>query len=395
LRVRHIEQVNRKLNLVHKHNHCYSSNFAVENRNTQLKNSFDYLSSNSIINENGDTFTLLDIYNKSVSNPRIRKAELMTRIRGFEEVAMQMGHAGEFYTLTAPAKMHAVLSSGKSNPKYNDFTPKQVQQYFNNNWKLIRSALHKKNINPYGFRVVEPHHDGTPHWHLLLFMHPEDVKTTRSIFQQYALQEDGKERGAKEHRFKAISIDPNKGSASGYIAKYISKNIDGSDIDKDLYGNNANVAASSIDAWSATWNIRQFQQIGGASVTVWRELRRLKESNQSEIVPAFTAADSGDWAAYIMAMGGAMLPRRYRPIRPYYETKPNEEINTETGEVISSNLTYYGDIKAPSIVGLICKNIINKTRTLSWKKITQPMTTFGTKNESRNKELVKLHPIPI
>lgn len=387
LRVRHIEQVNRKLNLVHKHSNCYSSNFAVENRKTQLKNSFDYLSGNSIINENGDTFTLLDIYNKSVSNPRIRKAELMTRIRGFEEVAMQMEHAGEFYTLTAPSKMHAVLSSGKPNPKYNDFTPREVQKYFNDNWKLIRSALHKKNINPYGFRVVEPHHDGTPHWHLLLFMHPEDVKTTRSIFQQYALQEDGKERGAKDHRFKAISIDPNKGSASGYIAKYISKNIDGSDIDEDLYGNNANLAASNIDAWSATWNIRQFQQIGGASVTVWRELRRLKESNQSEIVPAFTAADSGDWAAYIMAMGGAMLPRRNRPIRPYYENKPNEKIDTETGEVVLSNLTYYGDIKSPSIVGLICKNIINKTRTLNWKKITEPVTTFGTKNESRNKEL--------
>ena len=239
IRLRYIEQVSRKLNLVNKHSSCYASNFALESRRSQLKNSFEYLSSSSITNENGQSFTLLDIYKKSVSNPHIRKAELMTRIRGFEEVATQMGHAGEFYTLTSPSKMHAVLSSGKANPKFDGSTPKDVNDYFNSNWKLIRSALQKKSIHPYGFRVVEPHHDGTPHWHLLLFMHPDDVKTTRKIFSQYTLQEDGTERGAKEHRFKAISIDPQKGSAAGYIAKYISKNIDGSDISEDLYGNNA------------------------------------------------------------------------------------------------------------------------------------------------------------
>ena len=368
LRIRHIEQVARKLNLVNKHNSCYASNFALENRQTQLKNSFDYLSANQITNEDGQTFSLLEIYKKSVSNPRIRKAELMTRIRGFEEVASQMGHAGEFYTLTSPSKMHAVLSSGKSNPKYNGATPKEVNDYFNNNWKLIRSALQKKNIHPYGFRVVEPHHDGTPHWHLLLFMHPSDVQTTRATFQKYELHEDGNERGAQKHRCKVVAIDPTKGSAAGYIAKYISKNIDGSDISEDLYGNDAKPASSKIDAWSATWNIRQFQQIGGPSVTVWRELRKLKKSTQPEIMPALAAADSGDWASFVIAMGGAMLPRRNRPIHPCYESKLNETIDTETGEVIQNNLTQYGDIKLPSIVGLICKNIVSKTRTRVWKK---------------------------
>ena len=180
-----------------------------------------------------------------------------------------------------------------------------------------------------------------------------------------------------------------------YQLKYISKNIDGSDISKDLYGNDAKPAASNIDAWSATWNIRQFQQIGGPSVTVWRELRRLKESTQPEVVKAFIAADSGDWAAFVMAMGGAMLPRRNRPIHPYYQSKDNETIDMETGEVIQNNLTRYGDTKPASIVGLICKNIISKTKTRVWKKIMQPMTACGSKYENGNKELAELHPIPI
>lgn len=386
IRIQHIEQVHRKLSLVGKHASCYASNFSLENRKSQLANSYEYLASNQIVNEDGQTYSLLDVFKKSVANPRIRKAELMTRMRGFEEVAQTMGHVGEFYTLTSPSKYH-VYSKGKTNPKYNGSTPKDVQDYFNNYWKLVRSALQKKNITPYGFRVVEPHHDGTPHWHLMLFMHPDDVAITRRIFSKYALSEDGKEKGADKHRFNFKSIDPNKGSATGYIAKYISKNIDGSDLDEDLYGNDAKPAASKIDAWSSMWNIRQFQQIGGPSVTVWRELRRLKESEQPEIVRAFTAADSGDWASYVVAMGGPMLPRRNRLIQPCYESKPNVSVDTETGEVIETNFTRYGDIKAPQIIGLICRNIITKTKLRVWKKIAQPMTTCGPKPESSKKEL--------
>ena len=100
-------------------------------------------------------------------------------------------------------------------------------------WSCIRAKLQREKIKIYGFRVAEPHHDATPHWHMLLFVAPEQRKRLREIIHHYALQDSPDEEGANKHRFKYESIDPSKGSAAGYIAKYISKNIDGYGIQEE------------------------------------------------------------------------------------------------------------------------------------------------------------------
>ena len=267
--------------------------------------------------------------------------------------------------------MHARFKKGGSNPKYDGTSPDQAQAYLNQLFRCIRAKLKRENLNIYGIRVVEPNHDGTPHWHLLLFMEPNICEQVRDIFETYSLKADGKERGASKHRFTAKAIDPTKGSAAGYVAKYISKNIDGAHLDKDLMGNDAKESARAIDAWASTYNIRQFQFLGGPSVTVWRELRRL--ANSPEALPpdypiavqqALQAADSSEWAAYCMLMGGPSMRKSERPIQPLYEQKVF--MDTATGEINPKAVSIYGDTKAPRIIGLVSGAIEYITRLKEW-----------------------------
>uniref|UniRef100_UPI0018F06EAB replication endonuclease n=1 Tax=Vibrio cholerae TaxID=666 RepID=UPI0018F06EAB len=60
----------------------------------------------------------------------------------------------------------------------------------NEKWQLIRAKLNRDEIRWFGVRVAEPHHDGTPHWHLLIWVRKEDISAVRDTFITYATEED-------------------------------------------------------------------------------------------------------------------------------------------------------------------------------------------------------------
>lgn len=308
----------------------YASRTCVGEWKEQKRKNREWLKNQCIENtDTGEQFELVFQVDKSNANPAIRRCELMIRMRGFEDIADEFGYVGAFITLTAPSKFHAVHAKGGFIKNWNRGTPRDTQKYLCNVWAKIRAKLNRENIKIFGFRVAEPHHDGTPHWHILVFMLPEHKKPVHDIMRSYALEEDGDELGAQENRFKFVDIEKEKGSATGYIAKYISKNIDGYQLDDEIddeTGQNLKDMAKNVTAWASRWGIRQFQQIGGAPVTVWRELRRLgsQKVESPAIDPVLAAADAGDWAAYTQLQGGAMVQRKDLRVRVSYEEAQNQ-----------------------------------------------------------------------
>ncbi len=331
----------------------------------QKKRNLEFFKKFDLQNEEGQRIALDSMVHRSVANPAIRRCELMVRMRGFEDIADEMGLAGEFYTITAPSRYHAVHSKGGFVSQWNGCNPQDTQRYLCNVWAKARAAISRAGIHIFGFRVVEPHHDGTPHWHMLLFMRPQDVDTVRDIICYHARIADSEELQsphALKARFHVEPIDHELGSATGYIAKYISKNIDGFALDGEKdeeTGENLRDMAKAVSAWASRWRIRQFQQIGGAPVTVWRELRRLRDQRLTDnrMDAVLAAADVGCWASYTQAQGGPLVARRELIVRLAYEI-------TEQGNEYAEDVQRIQGIYSPLIPGSeVC------TRLVKWEKV--------------------------
>lgn len=339
----------------------YCSDETLARRQGQRARNAETLEGVEAINEHGESYTLAKLAELSVSNPRIKRGELMTRIRGFEEVAAGLGHAAEFWTLTCPSRMHARRhDDGRQNFAFDGTTPRQAQQYLARVWARIRAALDRRGVKLYGFRIAEPHHDGTPHWHLLMWFAPRwpgaaeraAMPRIRAIVRRYALADSGTETGAKKYRFKPVAIDATKGTAAGYVAKYVAKNIDGYMVGEDMFGGPALEASQRVEAWASTWGIRQFQQVGGPPVGVWRELRRMREAVEPATVEAARiSADVGNWRRYVEVMGGPLVRRECLAVHVGYA--PGRRINPNTGEIGQGARNRYGEALAVRVWGLI------------------------------------------
>ncbi|MEQ3693607.1 MAG: replication endonuclease [Thalassolituus sp.] len=383
-----VEAITRELRQVHSHATPYCSSISLNQHRNQKRANREYLQSQLAVNELNQEYTLAELSDLGVSNPAIRRLELITRCKGYEILAKEFSHEALFITFTAPSRFHRMTKitgeSGKTikvvpNGKFDGSTPRDTQEYLCSTWAKIQSKFHREGIRPYGFRVAEPHHDGTPHWHFLLFVQRERTEELISIFNRWALKDSPDEKGASQHRVKVEKIkegiNPDTGreySATGYIIKYISKNIDGHGVDndekaaqdKDWNGKDPIENAERIEAWARTNRIRQFQPIGGPSVTVWRELRRLSEQ-EGVVEDIRQAADSGDWAAFVKAMGGPNIPRDQYIARPTYAL--SEKLDFNSGEISQVTHTRYGDEARERVVGILIHGITVLSRTHFWQ----------------------------
>lgn len=342
LRKQHAKEVEAAaiaLGLVNKTRDLYVSQESLLRRQQQNARNAEALEGTTARNELGQEFTLAELAAKGTANKAIRRAELMTRISGFERIARDLGHAGMFMTITCPSRMHRwrTVAGGRviENPRYDGTTPIEANRYLGKVWARIRAKLGRVGVGLYGFRIAEPQHDGTPHWHFLVFHQAGHLDALTATVRRYALADSPTEPGANAHRCDFKPIDWSQGTAAGYIAKYVAKNIDGYRVGEDLFGNDAIETSARVEAWAATWGIRQFQQVGGPPVGPWRELRRvaaIPEGAPAHLRQAHNAVNktaviegresaSVAWNHYCQAQGGVFAGRDYRIRISYREAE--------------------------------------------------------------------------
>ncbi len=321
----------------------YLSQDALSEFRAQREKTRDFLKSFMLENKDGFTIDLETVYYAGVSNPVHRKAEMMATTKGLELLAEARGDKAVFLTVTTPSKYHATTDNGHPNPKWNGATMRDSSDYLVNTFfAAVRKKLNREGLRWYGIRTAEPHHDGTVHWHMLVFAHPDEIDTIVSHVRDIAIQEDRHELGSDiTPRFKAEYIDGSKGTPTGYIATYIGKNLDSRAVDgidpktgkPRIDDESGKTMAESVEraiGWARLHRVRQFQFFGIPSRQVWRELRRLAcqmarnpqgpQRLENEAMDAvLAAADAGCFASYIEKQGGVLVPRKDYLIRTAYD----------------------------------------------------------------------------
>ena len=342
---------------------AYCSKQAIAEYTTNRERGQRYLESLELVNEQSDVISLMKAVEAGVANPENMRNELMLRIRETEELADEMGYTGGFYNITAPSRFHA------NSPTWDGSTPKDASLYLNKLYSQARAKLDREEIPYFGIRVAEPHADGCTHWHMLLWMPTRYYDKVNHILRRYFTRDDrevffqrfknrkalrarytkarriwGLNKSKKVYtrapvknyfpsspRYTAIKMLPaqigkdgkKSGGAAAYVAKYVSKNIDGfalaNEYDAET-GEKLTQAVNPVKAWASTWGIRQFQFQKSPSITIWRELRRVREEVQGneQLEQVRKAADAGDFKTFVTLMGGFGIGRDAR-FKPAYQ----------------------------------------------------------------------------
>ncbi|WP_155116472.1 MULTISPECIES: replication endonuclease [Pectobacterium] len=302
-------------NLVHKKISPYISTRALREFAASQQRMKTFLEKNELESSDGDRISLEAAYNSGNSCPKNRRTELMTRLRHTGEFFTSEGYAGYFLTITLPSRYHSNRVNGSENERCTIINPRVGQGELSRIWRNVGRKFARENIFFGGFRFVEPQHDGTPHWHVLVWFDPEQADMALEILRdRYCAQDYGTIAHNPEIRFKVLPIDPERGAAA-YCAAYVSKNVDGFQLDGDSEsGLAAADGATRATAWARLYGIRQFQQFGCVGATAWRELRRLRQSPDCDptLWDFWQAADEGDFGRFIRLSrehGGVSLYR--------------------------------------------------------------------------------------
>ncbi|MBJ9165089.1 replication endonuclease [Citrobacter farmeri] len=290
----------------------------------------NFLSTRKAINASTEQETdfLLRMAMSGIANPRIQKSELTQILFGTYKYATQCDHVCIFFTITLPPRFHAITFYGKPCKNWSGSTPRDSHKELEVYWKKIRSALSK--ILFYGTRVVEPHYDGTPHWHIVIYMPRKDEERVVSTFKKYLsniIDSPSENRILTYKSVKNEAILP-------YLIKFMASSIPGVADEKavdDVTGELLSRQAQKVKQWASLWRIRRFQHFGLPEIGTWRECRRIRSTNithelGSEAEAVRCAADHGDFALYIETQGGVGIKRSVRTLQVAREISPFENI---------------------------------------------------------------------
>lgn len=267
-------------------------NSVLASRKNQLASQEKYLE-NAYLTSTDASGVETKIPMKDICKTKERmSSKTYAQLKGLEFLSKHLGLLSIFITLTLPPDFHP--SPKNNNNTWDGFTPEQGHDFLQGNWRSIQKIMNKNGGRFFGVRVEEPHLDGCPHWHILVFIEPSRYQKLEATIRKFFIGEKSA---------KIDILDDSKSSASSYVMKYIKpfyfdRELEENDMKtnkgtqrrsrsekkKDFENlNKKQKMVSSYDAHRATWGFRSIQilDLPGAA-TIWDHLRLLKNNEKNQ-----------------------------------------------------------------------------------------------------------------
>lgn len=204
----------------HKVVHYGLSQYDLNNITQKLKDQKSFLDFSFIYDRiNHTRIPLADLIISANHSPQRYYSEIQNRINTLQEIAEQRALKPLFMTLTLPSEYHRckTTKTGRliENKKYNGTTPKEAVKALTKMFAKLRQDRSLKELSKEQriyFRVNEPHKDGTPHTHILLFVPIERIQKIKTAFKR--LFDD-----------RGNDIQDDIKNSTAYIMKYINKTL--------------------------------------------------------------------------------------------------------------------------------------------------------------------------
>jgi len=187
--------------------------------NLKIKSQTEFLNSHYLFNSLTHSKIFLSEFIVSSSHNADRyHALILNRVNTLNKIAKKENLVPLFLTLTLPSRFHPKKQKSRydktliDNPKYNGISIKEANQILTKRFKKLRDDRAYRGSKKIYFRVVEPHQDGTPHTHILLFVQKDRVEKMVEAFKRIYPSQTNK-----------IETDIRSGVA--YLMKYLNKTL--------------------------------------------------------------------------------------------------------------------------------------------------------------------------
>lgn len=281
--------------------------------------------------EDGERVLLWDVMEAS---RKARIAALYAQSLGLEELAQARGLLPIFITMTLPPQFHPNPKHGApyGGRDWEDApSPQDTDEALATMWARFRARCAASKIDLLGPRVVEPHQDGTPHLHALLYVQPGQ----EAVIDRHLTAICREPVPGRRIASKLAVIDRGRASPASYVMKYLLKtcaawedaaaNADGAERDGDA-DHLAHLPA--VSAWASERRLRRFAWLGLHGLrTVWQRVRTMTDAEAAgapdEVSLARDAMARGHYAEALEMLGAVRMDERPRP-RLEYETVENQ-----------------------------------------------------------------------